>query len=331
MKIAIDAMGGDHAPGEIIKGAVEAAREYGIEVVLVGQKGAIQPRLDAFKGLDSRVSIVDAPEVVGFDEHPAQAVRTKQGSSIVVGMKLLRTKGVSAFVSAGHTGAMVCAALLVLGKLPGIQRPALGALIKTQSSPVLLLDIGANADCRPAYLVQFGYLGTIYMNRVWGVANPRVGLLSNGEEEIKGNVLVRSTHQVLKQAKLNFVGNVEGRDIHRQVADVIVTDGFTGNVALKASEGMAEVIVGALTRVLKSKVQYRMAGLLLRPALRAVGKQVDYSEYGGAPLLGVRGNVVVAHGRSQAKAIKNAIRLAKQTVDQGLPQAMMEEKLWLNQ
>ncbi len=331
MKIAVDAMGGDNAPGEIVKGAVEAAREFGIDVVLVGQKGAIQPRLDAFKGVDSRVTIVDAPDVVGFDEHPAQAVRTKPGSSIVVGMKLLRTKNVSAFVSAGHTGAMVVAALFVLGKLPGIKRPALGALIKTQGGPVLLLDIGANADCRPIYLLQFGYLGSIYMNKVWGVDKPRVALLSNGEEEIKGNVLVRSAHEIMKQARMNFVGNVEGRDILRQVADVVVTDGFTGNVALKASEGMAEAIVGALTRVLKSKVRYKMAGLLLRPALRAVAKQVDYSEYGGAPLLGVRGNVVVAHGRSQAKAIKNAIRLAKQTVEQGLPQAMMEEKLWLNQ
>lgn len=331
MKIAVDAMGGDNAPDEVVKGAVEATQEYGIEMVLVGRKGAIEPRLKSLRNLDSRVAIVDAPEVVGFDEHPAQAVRAKQGSSIVVGMKLLRSREVSAFVSAGHTGAMVCAALFVLGKLPGIQRPALGALVKAQNSPVLLLDIGANADCRPSYLLQFAYLGSIYMNRVWGVASPRVGLLSNGEEEIKGNMLVRATHHLLKQARINFVGNVEGRDVLRQVADVIVTDGFTGNVALKASEGMAESIFGSLSGVLKSKLQFRVAALLLRPALRTIGKQVDYSEYGGAPLLGVRGNVVVAHGRSHAKAIKNAIRLAKQTVEQGLVQAMMEEKRWLNQ
>ena len=324
-------MGGDHAPAEVVRGAVDAAQEFGIEVLLVGQQTVIQDQLKSFKNLNSRVSIVDAPDVVGFDEHPAQAVREKPRSSVMVGMKLLRGKDVSAFVSAGPTGAVLCAALLALGKLHGIQRPALGALIKTEKSPLLLLDIGANADCRPYYLVQFAYMGSIYMNRVWGLENPRIGLLANGEEEIKGNLLVRSTHQLLKQAKVNFIGNVEGRDITKQTADVIVTDGFTGNVALKSIEGMGESIFGSLSRVLKSNIQFRLAGLLLRPALRAVAKQVDYSEYGGAPLLGVRGNVIVAHGRSQAKAIKNAIRLAKQTVDQGLPQAMMEEKLWLNQ
>lgn len=331
MKIAVDAMGGDNAPAEVIKGAVDAAREFGIEVLLVGQQSVIQDHLKTFKNLDSLVSIVDAPDIVGFDEHPAQAVREKPRSSVMVGMRLLRGKGVSAFVSAGHTGAVLCAALLALGKIHGIQRPALGALVKTQKSPVLLLDAGANTDCRPYYLVQFAHMGNIYMHRVWGIEKPRIGLLANGEEEIKGNLLVRSTHQLLKQAKLNFVGNVEGRDIPRQTVDVIVTDGFTGNVALKALEGMGESIFGSLSRVFKSNIQFRLAGLLLRPALRAVAKQVDYSEYGGAPLLGVRGNVIVAHGRSQAKAIKNAIRLAKQTVDQGLPQAMMEEKLWLNQ
>lgn len=331
VKIAIDAMGGDHAPAEIVKGAVEAAKEHGVEIVLVGQQSVIRPQLESFTNLDSRVSIIDAPDVVGFGEHAAQAVRDKPGSSVVVGMKLLRGKGASAFVSAGHTGAVVCAALLVLGKLPGIQRPALGALVKTQNSPVLLLDSGANADCRPYYLVQFAYLGSVYMNRVWGIANPRIGLLSNGEEEIKGNLLARSTHQLLKGTKLNFVGNVEGRDIHRQIVDVIVTDGFTGNVALKASEGMGESVISALSQIMETKIRFRLASLFMRPALRAVAKQVDYSEYGGAPLLGVRGNVIVAHGRSQAKAIKNAVRLAKQTVAQGLPQAMMEEKLWLNQ
>lgn len=331
MKIAVDAMGGDNAPAEVIKGAVDAAREFGIEVLLVGRQNVIQDQLKTFKNLDSLVSIMDAPDVVGFDEHPAQAVREKPRSSVMVGMRLLRGKGVSAFVSAGHTGAVLFAALMALGKIHGIQRPALGALIKTQKSPVLLLDAGANTDCRPYYLVQFAYMGSIYMNKVWGIEKPRIGLLANGEEEIKGNLLVRSTHQLLKQAKLNFVGNVEGRDILKQTVDVIVADGFTGNVALKSLEGMGESIFGSLTAVFKSNIQFRLAGLLLRPALRAVAKQVDYSEYGGAPLLGVRGNVIVAHGRSQAKAIKNAIRLAKQTVDQGLPQAMMEEKLWQNQ
>lgn len=331
MNIVIDAMGGDHAPMEVIKGAVEAAREYGVNVTLVGQQGVIKPQLASLGNLDSQVSIVDAPEVVGFDEPPAQAVRAKPGCSIMVGMRLLRGRGASAFVSAGHTGVVLCAAQLVLGKMPGVQRAALGGLIRTQGSPMLLLDIGANVDCRPYYLVQFAYMGSLYMKRVWGVANPKVGLLSNGEEEIKGNLLIRSTHQLLKAARLNFVGNVEGHDIHRHTADVIVTDGFTGNVALKASEGMGETIFAALSGILKSKLQFRLAGLLLRPALRAVAKQVDYSEYGGAPLLGVNGNVIVAHGRSQAKAIKNAVRLAKQTVDQGLPQAMMEEKPWLNQ
>lgn len=324
-------MGGDHAPVEVIKGAVSAARELGIEVLLVGRQDVIQHHLKSFNNLDSQVTIMDAPDVVGFNEHPAQAVREKPRSSVMVGMKLLRGRSVSAFVSAGHTGAVLCAALLALGKIHGVQRPALGVLLKTQKSPVLLLDAGANTDCRPYYLVQFARMGSIYMKNVWGIEKPRIGLLANGEEEIKGNLLVRSTHQLLKQANLNFIGNIEGRDIPKQTADVVVTDGFTGNVALKSLEGMGETIFNTLSAVFRSNIQFRLAGLLLRPALRAVAKQVDYSEYGGAPLLGVRGNVIVAHGRSQAKAIKNAIRLAKQTVDQGLPQAMMEEKLWLNQ
>ncbi|MDP2744230.1 MAG: phosphate acyltransferase PlsX [Dehalococcoidia bacterium] len=316
MKIIVDAMGGDFAPHEVVKGAIEAARSYKVDIVLVGKEEAIRPFLPGVSR-EHRLSVVNATQVVDLREHPTEILHLKPDSSIVVGMHLLRTGYGEAFVSAGSTGAVVAAATLLLGKTKGVDRPALGTLYPTVHGSSLLLDIGANADCRPDFLLQFAQLGSYYTERVLGVKSPRVGLLSNGEEEVKGNRLIRETHQMLRRSKLNFVGNVEGKDIPRGVADVVVTDGFTGNVVLKVSEGFGETLIEILKQNLNNGTRSKIAALLLRPALRAFSRKVDYQERGGALLLGVRGNVVVSHGRSQAKAIKSAIRLAIQGAKAG--------------
>jgi len=319
MRIALDAMGGEHAPSEVVRGGVAAAREQGIEVVLVGRRSALEPEL-ANHRFD--LPIVDANEVVGFKDPPARAVRRKQDSSIVVGINLLKKGDVSAFVSAGNSGAVVTAAILTLGNIEGIERPALGFVFAPPWPNVLLLDVGANADCKPSYLVQFAQMGSIYMKRIFEIERPRIGLLSNGEEESKGNLLVRESHRLLKDTELNFVGNIEGEDIVRGIADVVVTDGFTGNAVLKASEGLGEFVYQTLRQTITSRPDFRVAAFFLEPALRSFAKRLDYREYGGAPLLGVNGNVIMAHGRSDASAIKNALFNAKRAVEQGVVEAM---------
>jgi glycerol-3-phosphate acyltransferase PlsX len=321
MRIALDAMGGDHAPLEVLKGAVAAARERGIDVVLVGRNGTIESQL---RDLHWDLPIIDASEVVGAGESPAKAVRAKRDSSIVVGMNLLKRGDVSAFVSAGNSGAVVIAALLTLGMVEGVERPALSFLFPPPWPYVLFLDVGANVDCKPSHLVQFARMGSVYMERLLHVERPRIGLLSNGEEDSKGNRLVREGHSLLKESKLNFVGNVEGKDIVKGTVDVVVTDGFTGNVVLKANEGFSESMLLSLRQKLASRLYFKVAAFFLEPALRSFTKKLEYSEYGGAPLLGVNGNVVVAHGRSDANAIKNAIFIAKQAEEQGVVEAMQK-------
>ena len=312
-------MGGQHAPREAVNGAVKATREKGVEVVLVGRRSAIEAELENHR---FNITVVDASEVVEFEDPPARAVRHKQDSSIVVGMNLLKNDDASAFVSAGNSGAVMSAALLVLGRIAGVERPALGFLFTPPWPSVLLLDVGANADCKPSYLVQFARMGSAYMERVLGVERPRIGLLSNGEEETKGNLLIRESHRLLKDTNLNFVGNVEGQDIVRGTVDVLVTDGFTGNAVLKASEGLGELMFQSLRQTLTSRPYFRAAAFFLEPALRAFAKKLDYTEYGGVPLLGVDGNVIIAHGRSDANAIKHAIFSAKQAVEQGALEAI---------
>ena len=319
MRIALDAMGGDHAPREVVKGAVAAAREWGIDVVLVGRNGTLESEL---RNLHWDLPIIDASEVVGFDESPAKAVRAKRDSSIVVGMNLLKRGDVSAFVSAGNSGAVVTAAFLTLGRIEGIERPALGFLFPPPWPSVLFLDVGANVDCKPSQLVQFAQMGSVYMERLLQVERPRIGLLSNGEEDSKGNRLVREGHRLLKESNLNFVGNVEGKDIIKGTVDVVVTDGFTGNVVLKANEGLSESMLLSLRQKLASRLYLKVAAYFLDPALRSFTKKLEYSEHGGVSLLGVNGNVVVAHGRSDATAIKNAIFIAKQAEEQGVVEAM---------
>ena len=322
MRIALDAMGSENAPHEEVKGAVDAARKHGIEVVLVGQERLIQAEVAKYPLKGARLPIAHASEVVEFKDNPTRAVRDKPDSSIVVGTQLLKRGEVSAFVSAGNSGAVMAAALFILGNIEGVERPALSFLFSPPHHNVLLLDVGANADCKPSFLVQFAQMGSVYMERVFGVERPRIGLLSNGEEDTKGNILIREANRLLKDSDLNIIGNVEGKDIASDIADVIVTDGFTGNVVLKAGEGLGEMVLRSLEQELARKPYLRVPALLLKPTLRSAIRGLDFTEHGGAPLLGINGNVVVAHGRSSAKAIKNAIIIAKQAEDRGVMEAM---------
>jgi glycerol-3-phosphate acyltransferase PlsX len=327
MRIVVDAMGGDYAPVEVVKGAVDAALADNLEIVLVGKQPLIEAELAKYRGCDSCLSLVHASEVVECSEQPTEAIRSKPDSSIVVGMNLLKSGQASAFVSAGASGAVVCAAMLSLGKLDGVARPALACLFPSTKGLVLLIDAGANADCRPPFLVQFAQMGSIFMEKIQGVERPRVGLLSSGEEVSKGNRLVKEAHQLLRATNLNFVGNIEGKDIPRGLADVVVTDGFTGNVALKTSEGMGEAIYAALKEALNNNTIPGITSFLMRPALRALSRWVDYSEYGGALLVGVPGNVIVAHGRSHSGAIRNAILLAKKSVESQFVEMLRQQTL----
>lgn len=324
MKIALDAMGGDNAPEEIIKGAVEGARLYGFEVVLVGDEEKIKAEMGRYdlKGLN--LPIVHCSQVIEMDEHPGVAYRKKKDSSIVVGLNLVKNGEAAAFVSAGNSGAIMTASVFILGRLEGADRPAFGSVFPARSGSAFLIDIGANADCKPVHLLQFGIMGSIYMEKVFGLDRPRVGLLSIGEEETKGNQLVLETHGLLKASGLNFIGNLEGKDITSGLADVVVMDGFTGNVTIKVAEGVSEFLGDIIKEALMSRLHYKLAGLVVKPALKLVAKRLDYTEYGGAPLLGVAGVSIVSHGRSNAKAIENALRVAGQAVRGGLVEGLKQ-------
>ncbi len=325
MIIAIDAAGGEYAPHEIVKGAIKAAQEHKVDIALVGNKTMLHVLASRYlKKLD--LSIIDANQVIETHESPIRAVRNKPNSPIVVGINLVKEGAASAFVSAGNTGAVLYAALLKLGKIEGIDRPAVCILLDiTTAEPVLLIDAGANADCRPSHLVQFARLGSIYCEQVIGISQPRIGLLSNGEEETKGNRLVQETYQLLKKTNLNFIGNIEGQDIPKRKCDVVVTDGFTGNIVIKTIEGLGDSLVNSMRQVghLFASAYHRQGRALLHDI--GLAKRMDYREYGGASLLGINGTVIIAHGRSQAKAISNAIGLAKQTVERGITQILKEE------
>ncbi|HEX2035478.1 MAG TPA: phosphate acyltransferase PlsX [Chloroflexota bacterium] len=312
MRVALDAMGGDAAPRVTVAGAVEAAGA-GLPVTLVGQEAVLRAELARYpRAAGLPLEIVDAPEVVAMDEHPASAVRRKPGSSIAVATRLVKDGQAGALYSAGNSGAVMAAALFILGRLEGVHRPAIGAVVPLVQGRCLILDIGANADCEPHNLLQFAQLGSAYMERVYGLSRPRVGLVSNGEESTKGNALVLATQPLLQASGLNFIGNVEGKDITAGAAEVVVCDGFTGNVILKLAEGMQELIFTLVRNTVKEKLHYQLAGAVLRPALRAAARRLDYTEFGGAPLIGVRGAVFIGHGRSNAKAIANGIRTAAQ-------------------
>lgn len=322
MKIVLDAMGGDFGPAPNVEAAVNTAREFGWEIVLVGRQELIRPLLVQHNTANLHLPIVHASEVIEMGEHPAQAVKTKKNSSMVVGMQMVRNGDADAFVTMGNTGGALAAALFHLGRIQGIQRPALSAAFPTAKGWVLLLDVGANADCKPEYLLQFALMGSIYAERVMGIRNPRVGLISNGEEETKGSELVQQAHALLKQAPINFIGNVEGRNLPAGSADVFVTDGFTGNVMLKLAEGMGDFIKGMLREEIMRTTAGKLGGLLIKDALSRVSKRTDYQEIGGAPLLGVDGVVIIGHGRSQARAIRSALMRAAEAVERGVVDAI---------
>jgi glycerol-3-phosphate acyltransferase PlsX len=312
VRVAVDGMGGDYAPEEVVAGAAAAARTLGIEILLVGPRDRLEPLVRSH-GAGLPLTVVDAPEVIEMSEAPAMALRRKRRASVVVTLEQVRDGRADAAVSAGNTGAAMGAALLTLGRIPGIDRPAIAAILPTaQKTPVILLDVGANVDCKPKHLLQFALMGSVYARRVLGVSTPRVGLLSNGEEATKGNDLTIRTAELLRASGLHFVGNVEGRDFFTGQADVVVCDGFVGNVVLKFGEGLAL----ALRQLLRDELRGtpgRLLALYLAPLKRrgmALWRKLDYREYGGAPLLGVNGVVIIAHGRSNAWAIRNAIRVA---------------------
>jgi glycerol-3-phosphate acyltransferase PlsX len=327
MKIAVDAMGGDHAPRIVVDGAVQASRELGLEVILVGQQDAIEAELARYDTVGLPLQVYHASEVIAMDEHnPAAAVKASRDSSMVRGMELVKRREASAFVTAGHSGGALAAALFRLGRIKGIKRPALSTVFPSQTPQgyCFLLDIGANADCKPEYLVQFALMGSVYAERVLGVPNPRVAIVSNGEEEGKGNQLVQETVPLLRNSPVNFVGNAEGKDIVWGLADVIVTDGFTGNVIIKLAEGVSKLLMDILKEELTSGSVTKVGALLAKPAFDQVKRRLDYREYGGAPLLGVDGVVIVGHGRSDAFAVKNAVRVAAQTVENNVLDAIKE-------
>jgi glycerol-3-phosphate acyltransferase PlsX len=332
LKIVVDAMGGDHAPAAVVAGAIAAARKRGVEILLVGIESQIRSELAKHgEAAGLPIEVVHASEVVGMEEHTL-AVRAKKDSSMMVGMRLIKEGRADAFASAGNSGAVMAAALFVLGRIPGVHRPALGSIYPASPVPCLIIDIGANADCKPEYLVQFATMGTLYARLIFGLQNPKVGIVSNGEEADKGSTLVRETQPLLAASGLNYIGNVEGKDIGRGIANVVVTDGLTGNVIIKLTEGVVSFLVKALKREFTSGVRNKIGlallapgaiamlpGLIvLYPTLAGLLKRMDWREVGGAPLLGVNGVVVIGHGRSDAKAIETMIGMAEKSAAQGL-------------
>src|SRR5664279_4776673 len=325
--IALDAMGSDKAPDPEIRGAILACRHLPVRVSLVGREEELRPLLaDHLQGEALPIDIVHASEIIGMDEKAALAVRNKRDSTMRVGLKQVREKHAAGFVTAGNTGAAMACAKMVLGALPGVDRPALAAIMPTSTgSPCVLLDVGANVDCKPHNLEQFAVMGEMYARRVLKIRHPRVGLLSIGEEEGKGNELSREAFPLLKQLPINFIGNVEGRDLFNGNCDVVVCDGFVGNVALKASEGLGKLVSDLLRESLTKTVTAQAGALLSRKALKEFKKRLDYREYGGAPLLGARGVCIVGHGSSNDRAIYNGIRVAAEFAQAGMNEGLERE------
>jgi phosphate acyltransferase len=327
-------MGGDNAPAEVIRGSVDAASEYKCYVCLVGDEKQIEAGLETLElppQLRARIEIVNAGEVIAMDEHPAQAVRQKKDSSLVRACRLVADGDGCGVVSAGNSGAMMAAALLVLKRIDGVSRPAIGALFPAHHGKrTFVLDVGANTDCKPEWLVEFAVMGNVYARTMMEIANPCIGLLSNGEEETKGSQQVLDAHELLAKAPLNFIGNVEGKHIFTGACDVVVCDGFVGNIALKTAEGVGEFLFAAMREQAMSSATAKIGGALLRPKLRAIRDQIDYRQTGGALLLGVKGETVIAHGRSDALAIKNAVRVALQAATADVSGIIASEMSALN-
>jgi glycerol-3-phosphate acyltransferase PlsX len=334
-KIVLDAMGSDNYPVPDVEGAVMAAREYSIEIILTGDASKIQPMLDSHNAADLNIRIVHAPEMLTMhdkgDDLVMKARHKGAQNSMAVGLDMVKHGEADAFVTAGNTGAAMVTALFRLGRIRGVDRPALAPIFPTKTGTVIILDIGANPDCKPENLFQFGILGSVYAERVRGVKKPRVGLISNGEEAGKGNELVKGAYPLLEDSNLNFIGNMEGKEVFGGHADVAVTDGFTGNVLLKSTEATAKLIVDTIRDTIKGgSIITKIGGLMVRPALGKIRKLLDPSDQGAAPLLGINGLVFIGHGRSDAVAIKNAVRVAKEAAESNVLDAMrsaIEESL----
>jgi phosphate acyltransferase len=314
MRIAVDAMGGDNAPEQVLQGATQAADEMGIDIAVVGLPGSVQPLLEKHR----KLVLVPCTQIIGMDEHPAQAVRAKPDSSMAVCARLCKDGKAAGWISAGNSGAIMATALFVQGRIRGVERPALGSVIPTRDGFAYFLDVGANVDSKPEYLVQFAVMGAVYAREMMGRHEPRVGLLSNGEEDGKGDELVREAGRRLKGTMRGFVGNVEPKDLYASKADVVVADGFVGNVAIKMAEATAEFLFRNLRDEIPRTTRGKVGGLLIRDGVRQLRARIDWREFGGAPLLGIDGVVVIAHGRSDARAIKNAIRVTREAVENQL-------------
>ncbi|MCX8052752.1 MAG: phosphate acyltransferase PlsX [Armatimonadetes bacterium] len=321
MRIAVDAMGGDFAPAEIVEGVLQGCRLHEVDAVLVGDEHKIRRFLSAASDNSARISVRHASEVIGMDES-VDAVRTKKDASVVVAASMVATGDADAMVSMGNTAAAMAIATLKLGRIEGIDRPAIATVWPGRAGPTIVLDAGAVADCTVENLKQFAIMGAIYAEKVLSIARPRIALLSIGEEKCKGNELIRAANEALSEMPINFVGNIEGQHLLSSAADVVVTDGFTGNVALKAAEGIVEHVIHLVQEDIRTHPLNRIPILFLMPLIRRVKRRLDYSEYGGAPLLGVNGVCIIGHGRSNARAVANAVRAAKEAVSGGVVEAI---------
>jgi glycerol-3-phosphate acyltransferase PlsX len=314
LRIALDAMGGELGPEEMVTGAIQAVEESDLDVMLIGDENVLNRVLQASSPSVSRLHVVHASQTVSMDESPFEAIRKKKDSSIVKAFDYVKNGEADGVVSAGNSGATMASAIKSLGRLENISRPGIASIFPTLKKPLVMMDVGANVDCRPQHLFQFGVMGAAFSDNLFQIKRPSIGLLSIGEEGGKGNILVKNAHELFRKSTLNFIGNVEGRDIFQGDVDVIVCDGFVGNVCLKVSEGLAEAIISMLRTEMSKSFMAKMGYLLAKKAFGKFGKRVDYAEYGGAPLLGVAGTGIVCHGRSNAKAIKNAIKVAAEMI-----------------
>jgi glycerol-3-phosphate acyltransferase PlsX len=324
LRIALDAMGGEQGPEEMVAGAIQAVEESDLEVTLIGDETILNRVLQKRSNVSARLHVIHASQTVLMDESPFEAIRRKKDSSIVKAFEHVKNGEVDGAVSAGNSGATMASAIRSLGRLEKISRPGIASIFPTLKKPLVMMDVGANVDCRPQHLFQFGVMASAFSNNLFGINKPSIGLLSIGEEGGKGNILVKSAHELFRRSSLNFIGNVEGRDIFQGDVDVIVCDGFVGNVCLKVSEGLAEAIISMLRSEMSKSTMAKVGYLLAKQAFRNFGKRVDYAEYGGAPLLGVNGTGIVCHGRSNAKAIKNAIKVAAEMIRSRVNEHIMQ-------
>jgi glycerol-3-phosphate acyltransferase PlsX len=325
MRIAVDGMGGDRAPSAIVDGAVEAAREFNYELIIVGDKTTLKRELSRHRRCPENIIVEHASEVVGMDEPPAVSVRKKRHSSIAVGIELIKRGEADAFISAGNTGAVVCSATLNLGLLPGVERPGISIVFPTFMGVSMLIDVGANIDPRPIHLLHYGIMGDAYCKYILGKEKPNIGLLSIGEEASKGTDFVKETHKLLEDSRLNFTGNIEGQNVFTGRCDVILCDGFVGNVVLKVAEGIGAAIIKLMKSKVKNRPVAQLGALLSKTAFMRLWKDLDYTEYGGAPLLGIDGSIIISHGSSTAKAIKNAIKKGAEFKENELNKHIVEE------